>query len=131
MIETLKVETTEKRQIIEITQLVQEKIDSLEVDSGLCTLFIHHTTAALTTGEVGEGTDEDLLETLEKMIPQINFRHLHNPQHAPDHMIGSILGPCLSVPIKDGKLSLGHWQRLLLVELCGPRTREISLYLSS
>jgi secondary thiamine-phosphate synthase enzyme len=67
------------------------------------------------------------METLVKMIPSIRFRHGHDPAHAPDHMISSIVGASLSIPVSGGKLLLGTWQRVLLVECNGPRTREVVL----
>jgi secondary thiamine-phosphate synthase enzyme len=121
----LQVETKKEKEVLEITALVEKKIAEAKIKEGLCNLFLKHTTAALTTGEVGEGTGDDLLETVQKIIPKINFRHLHNPSHAPDHMIASILGPSLAIPIQDGKLQLGRWQRVLLVELNGPKSREV------
>jgi secondary thiamine-phosphate synthase enzyme len=98
---------------------------------GLCLLFVAHTTAALTTGEIGEGTEQDLLDVVEQMIPSIRFRHAHDPSHAWSHMASSILGPSLSVPVTDGQLALGTWQSVLLVELDGPRERTIYVTLLS
>jgi|SRR3989344_4915996 len=128
--EILKVKTSQNKEAVEITDLVNDLITKSKVKSGLCHLFVKHTTAALTTGEVGEGTDEDLLEIVQKMIPKINFRHLHNPEHAPDHMVGSVVGPSLTIPISGGQLDLGHWQRVLLIEMNGPRQREIVVTIS-
>ena len=88
-------------------------------------MVVLHTTAALTTGEAIEGTDEDLMETLERIIPRIKFRHAHDPSHAPDHMISSIVGSNLTLPLRGGRLELGTWQRVLLVECNGPRDRGI------
>lgn len=59
------------------------------------------------------------------MIPKLNFRHEHNPAHAPDHMISSVVGPSLTIPFRDGKLRLGTWQSVLLVERNGPRERDL------
>jgi len=85
----------------------------------------------LAVGEVGEGTEEDLMEVLEKIIPRIRFRHGHDPSHAPDHMISSLLGPSLSVPVLGGKLALGTWQRVLLLEFNGPRERSVAVHLAA
>jgi len=95
------------------------------VQAGLCNIFVTHTTAGITTGESIEGTDEDLMEVLERLIPEIKFRHEHDPSHAPDHMISSILGPSVTVPIRNGKLQLGTWQSVLFVECNGPRERNV------
>lgn len=122
---SLKVKTTETRQVVDLMDQVNRKIAQSQIQEGLCLLFIQHTTAALTVGEVGEGTEEDLLDVLEKIIPKIRFRHAHDPSHAPAHMIASILGPSLAFPIARGKLALGTWQSVLLIELDGPRERTV------
>jgi secondary thiamine-phosphate synthase enzyme len=61
------------------------------------------------------------------MTPQRDWRHPHDPGHFPDHLWSSIIGPSLSVPFHDGQLQLGTWQRLIVIELDGPRTRKITL----
>ncbi|MGQ0812288.1 MAG: YjbQ family protein, partial [Nitrospiraceae bacterium] len=62
---------------------------------------------------------------VEQMVPRIQFQHAHNPSHAWSHMASSILGPALTIPVSFGKLQLGAWQSVLLVELDGPRQRDI------
>ncbi len=119
------------RQVIDITDHVNRRIAQSKVPNGLCTVFIQHTTAALSVGEVGEGTEDDLLDVLVAMIPKLRFRHGHDPSHAPAHMIASILGPSLTVPISGGRLSLGTWQSVLLVELDGPRERNIQVRITA
>ena len=122
---TITISTKRNKQVIDITNRIHQFLLQCGATDGLCNVFVAHTTAGLTTGEAIEGTDEDLMETLEKLIPPIRFRHAHDPSHAPDHMISSILGPGLSVPVRDGKLLLGTWQRLLFVECNGPRDRQV------
>jgi secondary thiamine-phosphate synthase enzyme len=124
---TITISTKRQKQALDITTRVHQYLVQSGVGEGLCNIFVRHTTAAITTGEAIEGTDEDLMETLERIIPEIKFRHAHDPSHAPDHMISSILGPSLTVPVRGGKLHLGTWQRVLLVECNGPREREIVL----
>jgi secondary thiamine-phosphate synthase enzyme len=65
------------------------------------------------------------MEVLERMIPHIKFRHQHDPSHAPDHMISSIVGASVTVPISGGELRLGTWQSILFVECNGPRERSV------
>src|SRR5215216_2064805 len=124
---TITVSTRRAKQVLDITTRVHQYLVQSEIDEGLCNIFVAHTTAGVTTGEAIEGTDEDLMETLERMIPKINFRHGHDPSHAPDHMISSIIGASLTVPVRGGKLRLGTWQRILLVECNGPRDSEVLL----
>ena len=124
---TLTISTKRDKQVIDITDRVQQFLSETGADNGLCQVFVLHTTACVTTGEAIEGTDEDLMETLEKMIPAIRFRHAHDPSHAPDHMISSIVGASLMVPVRGGQLVLGTWQRILFVECNGPRHREVAI----
>jgi len=123
----LTVTSQKSKEIIDVTDNIEKIINETGIKQGAVLIFLKHTTAALTVGEVGEGTDEDLIEVSQKIIPKMNFRHQHNPAHAPDHMIGSIIGPGLTVPIENGNLSLGTWQRVLVVEENGPRSLNISL----
>jgi secondary thiamine-phosphate synthase enzyme len=123
------ISTKRDKQVIDITDRVDRFISEAGVREGVCNVFVLHTTAGLTTGEAIEGTDEDLMEVLERIIPKIKFRHAHDPSHAPDHMISSILGPSLNVPVHAGSLRLGTWQRILLVECNGPRDRTVAVTL--
>lgn len=125
----LQVSTTELKQIVDLTEQVQAVIRQAKLREGLCTVFVTHTTAAVTTGEIGEGTEEDFLQIVERMIPRIQFRHAHDPSHAWSHMASSIVGPSLSIPVSAGKLVLGTWQSVMLVELDGPRERDVHVAL--
>lgn len=121
----LHISTTELKQIVDLTDQVQAVIQQEKLKDGLCSVFVSHTTAAVTTGEIGEGTEQDLLQIVEQMIPRIQFRHAHDPSHAWSHMASSILGPSLTIPVSAGKLVLGTWQSVMLVELDGPRKRHV------
>jgi secondary thiamine-phosphate synthase enzyme len=125
----LEVTTASRKEVLDLTERVQALVRRANIREGLCALFVTHTTAALTTGEIGEGTEQDLLEVVERMIPSIRFRHAHDPSHAWSHMAASILGPSLTLPILDGRLALGTWQSVMLVELDGPRERTVHVML--
>lgn len=127
--EVLHIRTTAAKEIVDLTDLLGKLIRKANLQEGLCALFVTHTTAALTTGEIGEGTDDDFLEVVEEMIPRIRFQHAHNPSHAWSHMASSILGPVLTLPVSAGKLVLGTWQSVMLVELDGPRERSLHVTL--
>lgn len=119
----LSVRTKAEKDVQDITEQVQARVGG--VREGQALVFVRHTTCAVTTGEYMEGTGEDLLEVMQKIVPKIDFRHGHDPSHAPDHMAASILGASLAVPIVDGRLALGTWQRILLLEFNGPRERQL------
>ncbi len=118
----MTIRTTNKRQIIDITDDVQSLVPA---GDGLIHLFIKHTTAALTTADLDPGTDQDFLDFLQAITPKLSWRHPHDPAHAPDHLLASTIGPSETIPYMGGQLSLGNWQRVILVELDGPRQREI------
>ena len=129
MADALRVNTEHLKQVVDLTERVHSLIRRAKMRDGLCVLFVAHTTAALTTGEIGEGTEQDLLEVVQQMIPSIHFRHAHDPSHAWSHMAASVLGPSLSLPVADGQLVLGTWQSVMLVELDGPRERTVHVTL--
>lgn len=115
------VKTRKKREVLDITELVNSNLEKSEV----CHIFVAHTTCALTTADLDPGTDLDMLDAFENIIPKLNYRHPHNPSHVPDHILSSLIGTSLTVPIIEGKLALGTWQRVVLCEFYGPKNREI------
>lgn len=121
----ISVRTEKKKQIIDITDDIAQLIQEYEVTEGICVLFVKHTTASLTTADLDPGTDLDMLDAFDRIIPQLRYRHPHNPAHVPDHILSSIIGPSVSIPFEDGALLLGTWQRIILVELDGARDRDI------
>ncbi|MEK6601641.1 MAG: secondary thiamine-phosphate synthase enzyme YjbQ [Candidatus Binatota bacterium] len=132
----MKVHTTkftEKSQgfcdIIDITAKVQERIQKEQVRNGLATLFVSGSTAALTTIEYEPGLVQDLKELLEKLIPS-NKKYHHDDRWGDDngfsHLRASLFGPSLQIPVESGRLLLGTWQQIVLVDFDNrPRTREI------
>lgn len=124
---TFTVSTRKKDQIIDITEMVEDYLREEPKTEGLCSLFVAHTTCALTTADLDPGTDLDLLDALRHVLPELSYRHPHNPAHAPDHLLSSLLGPSLVIPYVRSRLLLGTWQRVVLVELDGPRQRLMHL----
>jgi secondary thiamine-phosphate synthase enzyme len=123
----IEIKTNKKREIVDITDKIQEIIEKQDKNMGLVHLFALHTTCALTTADLDPGTDLDYLDTLEKIVPKLNFRHPHNPSHFPDHFLSSLIGTSLLVPFENKNLILGTWQRIILIELDGPRTRKLEI----
>lgn len=121
------VKTQNKRQVIDITGLVQKEIKNSGKDSGAVLIFVLHTTAAVTTADLDPGTDQDYLNVFEKLIPDMEFNHPHDPSHMPDHIFGALIGPSLTLPFDNGKLILGTWQRIVLFEFDGPRERRVAV----
>ena len=120
----VQVETSNKRQVIDITELIENRLPD---GSGLVNIFVKHTTCSVTTADLDPGTDEDFLDFLKAITPNVKWRHPHDPAHAPDHLLASLIGPDVSVPDAGKKLQLGTWQRVILVELNGPKTRQLEI----
>jgi secondary thiamine-phosphate synthase enzyme len=124
---TFNVTTRKKDQIVDITETIERYLQEEERADGLCSLFVAHTTCALTTADLDPGTDQDLLDALRHLLPKLEYRHPHNPAHAPDHILSTLLGPSLVIPYVHHQLLLGTWQRVVLVELDGPRSRVMHM----
>jgi secondary thiamine-phosphate synthase enzyme len=120
----LTIKTRKKREVIDITEDLENLLEN-GVSAGICNLLILHTTAALTTADLDPGTDLDMLDAFEAMMPKLRYRHPHNPAHVPDHILSAIIGTSLALPFEKQSLILGTWQRVVLIELDGPREREV------
>ena len=125
--QTLTIATQKKDQILDITEAVETTLQDMGPENGVCVLFVAHTTCAITTMDLDPGTDRDFLDALRRLLPQMSYRHPHDPAHAPDHILSAIIGPSLAIPYKKHKLLLGTWQRVVLVELDGPRRRTLQV----
>lgn len=124
---TTQVATQGKEQVVDITALVEDALREAERAEGVCVVFAAHTTCALTTADLDPGTDLDLLQALRSALPRQSYRHPHNPPHAPDHILSSLIGPSVALPFTNRRLLLGMWQRVVLVELDGPRQRTLHI----
>jgi secondary thiamine-phosphate synthase enzyme len=126
----LVVKTHKKREIIDITQKLEAILWKQYPDkTGICQINLLHTTAALTTADLDPGTDLDMLDAFEIMVPKLDYRHEHNPEHVPDHILSAMIGCSLGLAVESGLLLLGTWQRIVLVELDGPHEREMVISL--
>ena len=125
--QTTQVATPGKEQVVDITAQVEDALREAERAEGVCVVFAAHTTCALTTADLDPGTDLDLLQALRSLLPKQSYRHPHNPAHAPDHLLSSLIGPSVALPFANRRLLLGTWQRVVLVELDGPRQRTIHI----
>jgi secondary thiamine-phosphate synthase enzyme len=108
-----------------ITRAVQEVVDSSRIGSGVCYLFVPHTTAAVTLNEQADpSVVEDIIEQLEAIVPQ-HGGYRHSEGNSPAHIKSSLLGSSAMVLVDDGKLVLGTWQGIFFCEFDGPRSRSL------
>lgn len=104
-------------------------LKKIPAEDGMLHLYLRHSTAALTTVCLAEDPDLDIIGKFEIMLPQSggesSHEHTHHKDCLPAHIIASFLGPHLAIPVLGNKLMLGQCQSVALVELNGPRKREI------
>jgi secondary thiamine-phosphate synthase enzyme len=121
----LEVATSGEVDVVDLTPRVNAAIANIA--SGLCVVFMKHTTAALTLASLEDGAAQDLASVLPMLVPQIDWQHLP-PEHNTAHVISTLVGASVTVPIRDGKLAVGTFQKLVLIELQGPQTRTVELH---
>jgi len=127
----LNVNTSEHTQMLDITSAVQKAVSDSGVKSGICTVFIPHTTAAVT---INENADPDVVRdfTMEinKIVPWTDgYRHIEGNSAA--HLKASIIGFSEQIIIENGRLVLGTWQGIYFCEYDGPRRRNVYIKLSA
>ncbi len=122
----IELETKSAREIVDITERVAALLAGAQ--AGGCHLFLKHTTAGLMiiTGEAG--VPEDIMDILQSMVPRRAYRH-DSAEHVAAHFLSGLVGPSVHVPVQGGRLALGEFQRIVLMEFEGPRRREIELRL--
>ena len=126
MVTELRVRTTAKREMIDLTARVAEIVTRAEVAEGLCSVYTPHATAAIVVNENDDpNVCVDVLDALDRLIPAGIWRHDRVDGNAASHIQATILGPGETIPVRAGKLFLGTWQAVMLVELDGPRDRRV------
>jgi len=112
---------TARRRIVDLTDEVRAfcAAHGNGRSDGLCNVFVPHATAGVAIIETGAGSDDDLVDTLERLLPRDDrYRHSHgSPGHGADHVLPAIVSPSVTVPVAGGELQLGTWQSIVLVDL--------------
>lgn len=108
---------TGQRRIIDLTDAVHSFCGSR--GDGLCNVFVPHATAGVAIIETGAGSDDDLVDTLERLLPRDDrYRHSHgSPGHGADHVLPALVSPSVTLPVQGGRPLLGTWQSIVLVDL--------------
>lgn len=119
------ISTRSRVEFQEITATVAEAVRASGVQSGVCYLFVPHTTAGITVNEHADPSVVDDIEAqLEAMVPQHRSYH-HLEGNAPAHIKASLIGSSLALPVDGGRLVLGTWQGVFFCEFDGPRQRHL------
>jgi secondary thiamine-phosphate synthase enzyme len=120
----IELQTTARRQLLDVTAKVDQALSELGARDGVCHLWVPHTTAAVIVNENADpDVGRDLLAAYEALVPGLRFAHGEGNSDA--HLLATLLGSSLTVPVQSGRLHLGTWQGVYFAELDGPRRRRL------
>ena len=121
----LEISTRSNAELVDITAAVQQVVREQGVQSGVCHVFVPHTTAGLTLNENWDpSVRADMLMELDKTVPWHN-NYLHGEGNSAAHIKASLMGFSQTLLVEDGRLVLGSWQGIYLAEFDGPRRRRV------
>lgn len=125
--QVVPVETQKRTQLKDITPEVARVVKQSGVDTGLCQLYVPHTTAGILINESDDpDVARDIGDTLDRLVPR-TAAYKHYEGNADSHIKASLVGASKIVPIEGGKLGLGRWQGIFFCEFDGPRRREVKV----
>jgi secondary thiamine-phosphate synthase enzyme len=123
---TIKVRSHEREEMVEFTGEVRRRLTESGAREGVCTLFVRHTTAALTVNENADpDVPRDMLQHLRTLVPQHGMDFRHAEENSDAHIKATLVGSSVAVPFSDGELLLGRWQGIFLCEFDGGRERQV------
>ena len=131
MLKTISVKTSAQTEMVDVTSQVQSELSKSGIEEGRLTLYVPHTTAAIT---INEGADPavkaDILMVLNQMVPwKANYKHMEG--NSPAHVKTSLVGSAETILVSGGRLVLGTWQRIFFCEFDGPRNRKLHLQIAA
>lgn len=125
MIKKITIQTRSRAELLDITSKVEEAVRESKVKSGVCHIFVPHTTAALTINENADPSVRiDLIDSLERLVP-FDGGYEHTEGNAAAHIKSTMVGTDKSILIEGGELNLGTWQGIFFCEFDGPRKRTV------
>lgn len=119
------VSTDDRTDTVDVTDRVAGAVPD-GVETGVCSVFVRHTTAGISVNENESRLREDAEEFFQDLVPDEGHRHDRLDGNADSHLRATLVGASESIPVEDGALALGRWQSVLLLEFDGPRTREVT-----
>ena len=120
----IKVSTSDRNELVDITDQVQKSVTSLGVSEGVVTVFTPHTTAGITINENADpDVTRDIIYGLKKMVPTSGY--YHSEGNSDSHIKSSMIGASEQIIVSNGSLQLGTWQGIYFCEFDGPRLREV------
>jgi secondary thiamine-phosphate synthase enzyme len=133
--EHIRIKTRGRRDVIDLTSKIQDVVSKIKTRNGIVVAFVPGSTAAITTVEFEPGLVKDIDVFFERLLPYGDYYHHHETWHDDNgaaHMQAALIGPSLTVPIVDGRITLGRWQQIVLIDFdTRSRDREIVLQILS
>ena len=131
MLKTISIKTSAQTEMVDVTSQVQSELSTSGIEEGRLTLYVPHTTAAIT---INEGADPavkaDILMVLNQMVPwKANYKHMEG--NSPAHVKTSLVGSAETLLVSGTRLVLGTWQRIFFCEFDGPRNRKLHLQIAA
>ncbi|WP_461866716.1 secondary thiamine-phosphate synthase enzyme YjbQ [Thermococcus sp.] len=127
MLHEINIKTSREFEIVDITGDIQHLVWKSGIKEGIAVVFTRHTTTGLFINENESGLLQDIKERMGELIPKgVGYNHDRIDSNAHSHLRATLLlNPEVVIPIEEGELILGTWQRVLFAELDGPRTRKV------
>ncbi len=119
------VTTHVRTELLDITEKVKDAVAQSKVSSGMCFVYVPHTTAAVTVNESYDAdVARDITAALSKLVPH-RAGYAHSEGNADAHIKAAMVGSCQAIPVEEGRLALGRWQGVFFCEFDGPRQRRV------
>jgi secondary thiamine-phosphate synthase enzyme len=119
------VSTDRRTQVVDVTDRVREAVP--DGHDGTCTVYVRHTTAGIVVNEAELRLLADVERFVSDLAPDDGWRHDEIDDNADSHLRALLLGPSVTLPVRNGRIDLGTWQSVLLVECDGPRSRTVQV----
>lgn len=125
MLKEISLKTDNRTEFIDITRLVEKAVRESKIESGLCYIFVPHTTAGITINENADrSVVEDIRKQLDKIVP-FDDDYRHSEGNSAAHIKSSLLSSSTVVPVENNSLKFGTWQGIFFCEFDGPRNRSV------
>ncbi len=127
----ISIQTHKKEELVDITHHVKDAVNSSGLKTGICCVYVPHTTAGVTINENADpSVKEDILMAMRKIVPE-SLPYTHAEGNSPAHVKSTLVGSSLFLIIENGIPELGTWQGILFCEFDGPRRRKLFIHTDS
>lgn len=121
----LNISTSQRKELVDITNRVKQEVSNINVEDGICYLYVPHTTAGIIINEdYDPSVRRDINNKLSEIAPS-SANYAHKEGNADSHIKASLVGSSVNVMVENSELVLGKWQGIFFAEFDGPRSRNL------